>query len=264
MRNPPIAVNIHDITPATREGLRWAADAQFGMIELNGTGELSPQELSQSGRRHLRAFMRGLGLAPASMVADFPQLRLTDPRAVEERIERTRQAIELARDAGIPVVTSAVGALTHPERPEPSSGAVDALRELAAHADRCGVTFSIRPTQDSGERVRAVLDAAGASTLRIDLDPAEQVMSGANPLAMIMRCPGEIAVIHARDGTLGSRDRSGRETVLGSGDVDFATLADVLRELDYNGPLVLRRTDSPNAVADILAGRDQLLRFFRR
>lgn len=264
MRNPPIAVNIHDVTSATRDGLRWAADAQFAMVELNSAGELSPQELSQSGRRHLRAYARGLGLVPSSIVADFPQLRLTDPRAVEERIERTRQAIELARDVAIPVVTSSVGALTHPDRAEPSPGAVDALRELAAHADRCGATLSIRPVQESGERVRTVLDAIGASTLRIDLDPAEQVMSGANPLAMIMRCPGEIAVVHARDGTLGSRDRSGRETQLGAGDVDFATLAEVLREIDYIGPLVLRRTDSPNSVADILAGRDQLLRHFHR
>lgn len=262
MHHPPIAVNIHDVTSSTREGLRWAADAQFGMVELTCTGELSPQELSQSGRRHLRAFLRGLGLVPASFVADFPQLRLTDPRVVEERVDRARQAMQLARDAGITVVTSAVGALTHPDRPEASPAAVDALRELAGHADRCGVTFSIRPTQDSGERVRAVLDAAGAATLRVDLDPAEQVMSGANPLAMIMRCPGEIAVVHARDGTLGSRDRGGRETPLGAGDVDFATLADVLREIDYVGPLVLRRTDSPSAVADMLAGRDQLLRLF--
>ena len=254
-----IGVNVDDIGLPVKEALRKAAELAFRAVEVpTVAGNLAPANLSASGRRHLSRYADSLGLRIAALAADVPGLRLTDPQTVSERVARTCRIIELAADLGVPVVTASIGAVTHAETGEPSALAVEALREIGEFADSRGTIYAIRPSCDSDERLARVFDEVRCPSIGVGHDPAALVMAGVNPISIIGRFADQIPLVHVRDGTVGGADRAGRETRLGEGDVDLASVLAALGAADYTGPYVIRRTDSQSAIADIQHGRDVL------
>lgn len=264
--NTIVGVDIDDLHTDVKVAVRAARELQFQMIEAGAvTGDLTPRSLSESGRRHFRRFVEGSGLRLGALTADMPNLRLTDEKAIEQRVERTCEILTLARDLGISVVSAGVGALTHPETSEPSPTAIDGLRRIGEFADRRGVRFALRPGHDAGERIVRVLTALACPSIGVCLDPAALVMSGANPLASIERYLRQLALVHARDATAGLAARgedevhAGHETSLGAGDVDLSGLLHSLREGDYHEPIILRRKESLNPMSDLSTDRTALL-----
>lgn len=261
MSESVIGVNIDDFRRGTKEALRLAASMSFHAVELAAVeGDVAPRALSSSGRRHLSRFVGGLGLQLTSLVADLPGLRLTDPRTVGERVERTCEVLELAADLRVPVVTAAAGALTHPETGAPSPLAMEALSKIVEFADSRGTVYALRPSHDAGDRIVRVLKALDCRALGLGIDPAEMVMSGSNPLACIEQFIERVVAVQARDGTLGGGDRSGQEAALGEGDVDWTALLAVLDAAEYRRPYVLRRTESANPAHDIQHARQTFTR----
>jgi len=262
MNDPAIGVDIDDLRLETKTALRAAGELGFRLAELaTVAGDLAPRNLSRSGRRHLIRLADGFGVKITALVADLPHLRLTDPASVEERIARTCDVLELARDMEVRVVSAAVGRLTDASSSTSSPHALEALHRIGEFADARGVCFAIRPTHERGDRIADVLDRLRCPAIQLCLDPAEPIMAGVNPLAGLDRLAGDVALVHARDATAGIDDRVGREVVLGEGDVDFASLFAALDAADHHGPIILRRTDSIAPVDDLQTGRTNLSRF---
>lgn len=262
---PLIGMDLDDLRSDVKDAVRSAQALRFQAIEAGAVvGELSPSALSPSGRRHFRRFVEQHGLRLSALTADMPSLRLTDERTVEQRVDRTCEILELARDLGVEVVAASVGALTHPDTQEPSPVAIDGLRRIGELADRRGVRFAMRPQYDAGERIVRVLDALACPAIGVCLDPAAMVMSGANPLASFERYAAQLALIHARDATAGiltrgtDEARAGRETALGRGDVDLPGLFHAIREAEYHRPIILRRTESLDPRSELIRDRETL------
>jgi len=258
-----IGMAVDDLRMDVRSALTTAAAMAFRAVELGvGTGTFVPEALGSSGRRELSHFVDGLGLELVSLSADLPRLSLSDPRTSEQRVDRTTQLLDLARDLGVPVVTTGVGALTDAKTGEPSDLVIEALDRLGEYADSRGVRLALRPSYDAGERWVSLLKRLNCPSLRVCLDPAAIVMTGANPLSALEQYIEQVAVVHARDATAGFSDphggepRLGQETALGGGEVDFVGLLDVLREAEYRGPYILRRRETRNAQQDLTAARD--------
>ncbi len=256
---PPIGVNIDDLRIAPRQAFCKASEMHFRTIEFGvGEGDLSPKNLTGSGRRHVSRFVEGLGLSIASLVADLPGMRLTDPLSVDGRVICTQDIIELASDLHVGVVTTSLGAVAHPETGEPAPLAVQVLRALGEHADARGVLLAVRPTSDNAERTASLLAEVACPAVVVGLDPAAQVMAGHNPLALIDLGGGRIPIMHVRDGVVGDSERGGHETRLGDGDVDMIGVLAALQGADFRGPYIVRRCQSSTPVEDLQVGHDRL------
>jgi len=254
-----IGVDAEDLRLPVKEGIRRAAEMAFRCVELPaGAGEIAPRNLSTSGRRHLVRYVKDHGLSLAALTADISGSRLTDPRTVAERVERTCEIIDLARELSVPIVTAAVGALTHPESGEPSEVSLSALRQIGERADSRGIVYAVRPSHDNPDRLRGVFDALRCSSIQIGLDPAAMIMAGTNPGACLEEFADQVALVHARDATAGLRDRPGRETVFSKGEVDFAGIVGFLSGAEYRGPYIARRYDTQTPMADLVAARHAL------
>ena len=261
-----IGIDADDLRLDVRSGLKQAAAMAFRTVQISAAlGELAPENLSSSGRRALSQFVGSLGLELASLSAELPRLRLTDPATVEERVDRTAGILDLARDLGVPVVTTGVGALTDPQTGKPSDLVVEALGRMGEYADSRGVQLALRPSYDAGERWVTLLETLRCPALRVCLDPASVVMTGANPLSEIERYIEQVAAFHVRDATAGFSDphggepRLGQETALGQGDVDFVRVLELLRDVEYRGPYILRRLDARDPRKELTAARETLL-----
>lgn len=252
-------MDIDDLRLPAKEALSKAAELQFRTIEFGAVcGELSPEQLSGSGRRHLGRILNGLGLTAASITADLPGLRFTDGRNIEERIVRTCRILDMAADLGIRVVTASLGAVTNPESGVPSPVALEALRRIGEHADARGRVYALRPSLDGGHRIERLMNELSCPAIHVGIDPAAMVMAGNNPLAVVERFAGRIAVAHLRDATVGLPQQSGHETRLGEGDVDLVTLMEALDDCDFAGPRILRRLESQTPASDLLEARTRM------
>lgn len=254
-----IGVHLDDLRMPIRQAATRAAEWAFRCVELGMisgvSGALDPRVLGNSGRRHVLRFLNGLGLQLKALSADLPGVRLTDPGRVEERIDRTRETLEAARELRVPVVTTFVSALTHPQTGEASLCAVDALRQMGEDAERFGVVLALRPSADQPEHLARLLTEVNRPMIRLCIDPAALLMSGVSPTTLVAARPDDIVLSHARDGRRGSADRAGIETRLGEGDVDWNGHLALLEAAGYSGPQILRRLDATDPQADLLAGR---------
>ena len=258
---PELGIDLQDLRVDAKSALRQAAQMQFRAIELPAAaGETTPANLSPSGRRHLQKLVRDVGLTMSALSADFPGLRLSDPRSVDQRVEQTGAILDLAADLDVPVVTTSVGALTHPDTGQPSELVLAALRRLGEWADARDRILAIRPSRDSVDRLDAVLKAVGCPSIRVGLDPAALVMSGLDPMPVVERLGIQVSLVHLRDALRGHPDRPGQETRLGDGEVDVRGLMAALGEREFQGPLILRRTESLNSAEDLSTARELIRR----
>lgn len=258
LRNQP-GIDIQDLGLPAKKALQVAADLKFGHVELSTLlGELNPENLSASGRRHLRRYVENLGLGLSAVVGDIPGLRWTDPAAVDERVHRTRQILDLARDLDVGIVTASLGAVSHPESDELSPVALEAMAAIGEYADSSNRVVALRSANGDTAQMEALLAALGCPSLRVSLDPAAYVMHGRNPVDGVHKFHDRIALVHARDATVGSPSESGHETRLTDGDVDLAGVFAELAATDYAGPLIIRRTDSRTPVEDVAYARQKM------
>lgn len=265
MADARIGIDIGDLKAPAKRALSLASELRFRNVELPaGVGDLTPEQLSDSGRRHLRRYLEGLGLSASALTGDMPGLSFAASSSMDERIARTIRVLDLARDLGVACVTSAGGAVADAKSGEPLAGAVEALRSIGEAADVRGVRFALRPTHDGGEGVTRVLERVACPSLSVCLDPGAMVMRGQNPLERIEHFAEKISLFHARDAAAGSVDPGsgevhlGHEAAIGEGDVDFVGLLATLSAADYGGALILRRTQSVSPAEDLSYSRDRL------
>lgn len=266
-----LGCDLDDLRLDVKSAARQAASMRFRVVEVGAaTGEVSPERLSQSGRRHFVRFLEQQGLKLVSLSADMPHHRFTDPASADHRVEHTRRILDMAREMGVTCVSASVGAWAHPESGDPSPVALEALSRIGDAADYFGVRFALRPSYDAGDRLVTLLNRMNCPSMRVCLDPAAIVMTGGNPLAGVERWIERLALVHARDATAGAIDRAtaeghaGRETRLGEGDVDFVGLLSTLRDAEYHEPFIVRRGDAGSPVDDISHDRDVLAQWLSR
>lgn len=259
MSGPVVGVDLDDFRTGTKAAMRLAAHLKFRAIEVATVeGELAPRNLGASGRRHFTRLASGLGLRLAALVADMRHQPLRHAATVDERVARTCDILDLARDMGVSCVTAGVGLLTNPDDGEPDATALEALRRIGEHADARGVAYAIRPALDSGHRLAGVLDALSCPAVRVCLDPAAMVMQGVNPLASVEQWIEYACMLHVRDGTAGLDEHAGHETPLGQGDVDLIGVLATLGAADVDAPYIIRRRDAAMPVDDLAVARDTL------
>lgn len=253
-----IAVHLDDFHARARDALRLASRLGFGAVQFGAVGgELSPQQLSESGRRDLQRYSRGLGLNIAALRADLGSAAFLDGAVVGEQVERTRHILELARDLNVAVVSAPIGRFTANNSAQYNL-VREAVRHVAEHADKLDRFFAIETAVESPEALQQLLADLNCPNLKVSYDPAELLMDGLDPLAPIELFADHILLSQVRDAELGSSKRPGRETNLGQGHLNLAVYLQRLEEADYNRELVIRRDQSANPIADLQACKEQL------
>lgn len=263
MSSHELGVDIDDLALPTKAALRKAAELDLRAVEMAPvSGEVAAWNLSHTGRRHLSRFAGSLGLRFASLVADVPGLRLSNPNTADEQVHRAVSVVDMAASIDVPTVTISLGGPMPGDEKESLSDALDALARIGDAAESRGRILAVRPVGVAGDDLADILDNINCPAIKVCLDPAALVMAGCSPLASPERLAERIALVHARDGTAGLGAASGHEVRFGEGDVDFVGLLALLDSADYRAPYILRRRNSQEPVADIASTRDAMKRLF--
>jgi sugar phosphate isomerase/epimerase len=240
-----------------REALRLAAELAFREVEMPVvSGEVEPNHLSHSGRRHLARYVTGLGLHLAALGGDIGGSRLADSAALEERLDRVRRIMELAAQLRVPVVTSHLGTF---DRQSLEKGHLpEAIRWLADMADRIGTRLAFETGGADPELTANLLNEVDCPLLGVCYDPAALLIDGFDPLAGLPALADRILIARARDALAGSGQHPGRESALGYGQIDLQKYLVDLEAAGYHGLPFLRRLGAKNPLDELREAKKRL------
>ncbi len=119
-----------------------------------------------------------------------------------------------------------------------------------------GIYFNFESGQETPVTLRRAIEDIGGQNLGINLDTANVILYGkANPVDALKVFGKYVRCTHLKDGFWPTDGRSlGRETAIGSGEVNFAEVVRLLNENKYKGHFTIEREISgEQQTADILA-----------
>ncbi len=219
-----------------------AAAARMGVagVRVDAVGDLSPNSLSESGRREFRHLLRSYNLELTALVC--PLRRGLDVAEDQQpRIEHVRKVMTLSYDLGPRVAIVEAGAV--PGEGEEARGRLltESLTALAAHGDRTGTILALETGLESGEALNAYLARFDSGSLGANLDPANLLTHGFDVYESARALNRRIVRVTARDARLVGASRTAQEVPLGHGDVEWMQFLGVLEEVDYRGWLTVTR-----------------------
>jgi sugar phosphate isomerase/epimerase len=253
MKHLKIGIRLESLGLPLRKALAEASRLGVAGVQIDAAGELGPDALSQTGRREFRNLLRGYSVELTAL--GCPLRRGLDTAEDQEpRLDHVRKVMTLAYDLGPRIVVIEAGQVPGEKDVERGRLMRDALSNLAGHGDRVGATLALETGLESGAVLAEYLRSFDSGGLAANLDPANLLLHGFDPLQSARDLTGKIAHTHARDCRRASTSRAGQEVPLGHGDIDWMSYLETLEEIEYRGWVVVERQSGENRVADVASG----------
>jgi sugar phosphate isomerase/epimerase len=248
-----IGVRLESLGLPLRRALQEVQRLGVTGVQVDAVGDLSPNRLSQTGRREFRHLLRSYDLELTAV--GCPLRRGLDSAEDQEgRIEHVKKVMALSFDLGPRVAIVQAGKV--PTEATDPRGALlrEALLALGHHGDRVGSVLALETGLEAGATLRQFLDQLDTGGLGVNYDPANLLMNGFDPYESARALHGRITHAHAKDARAAGANRTAQEVPLGHGDIDWLTLLGVFEEIEYRGWLTIEREGGDNRLADVAGG----------
>jgi sugar phosphate isomerase/epimerase len=260
MKRIKLGVCLESLGLPLRRGLLEAERLGLAGVQVDARGDLSPQALSQTGRREFRHLLRAHNLELSALGCPLRH-GLDVAENLEARMEHVKQIMSLSFDLGPGLVVVQAGHV-HEKFKDPRYPLLcESLLALGRHGDRVGAVLALETGLESGEVLRAILDRMDTGGLGVNFDPANLLMHGIDVNESLRALRDRVKQIHAKDARAGKTSRAAQEVPLGHGDIDWMDFLSVLEEIEYGGYLTIEREVGENRLADVAAGVAFLRRF---
>jgi sugar phosphate isomerase/epimerase len=180
--------------------------------------------------------------------ADIPTVKRTVglvPQTTRASRKSELKAIaDFSRRLGVDRVGVHLGFVPHDPADVDYQAIVDLTRDLCGHLSGNGQALHLETGQEPADVLIRFLDDVDRENLFVNFDPANMILYGAGePLAALELIGARVRSVHCKDAVWSDQPGItwGRETPLGEGDVDFAAFLQVLRRIEYDGPLTIER-----------------------
>jgi L-ribulose-5-phosphate 3-epimerase len=260
MKRMTIGVRLESLGLPLRKALSEASRMGAAGVQIDASGDLHPDQLSQTGRREFKNLLRVYNLALTALGCPLRH-GLDTAEKQDARLEYVRKVMTLAYDLGPRLIIIEPGQVPEKEDEAPARRLREGLLNLGQHGDRTGVTLAWETGLESGEVLANYLRTFDTGSLAANLDPANLMMNKFDPLRAAADLAGKVAHVHARDARRGSASRASQEVPLGHGDVDWLGLTEALHESEYHGWLVVERQQGDDRAGDVERGVAFLRRF---
>jgi L-ribulose-5-phosphate 3-epimerase len=253
MKRVKIGIRLESLGLPLRRALDEAVRMGAGGVQVDAAGDLSPNKLSETGRREFRNLLRARNLELTALGCPLRRgLDVTEDQ--QPRIEHVRKVLSLSYDLGPRVVVVQAGQV--PEDADSPRARVlrESLLALGSYGDRVGTVLALETGLESGAVLGEYLQRFDTGGLGANLDPANLLLHGFDPYESARALRGRIVHGHAKDARRASPSRAAQEVPLGHGDIDWMRYLEVLDEVEYRGWLTVERASGDNRLADVADG----------
>ncbi len=257
MNRIKIGVRLESFSLPLRRALQEAERLGVGGVRVDAAGDLSPDTLSQTGRREFLHLLRSHNLELTALGCPLRH-GLDTPENQDGRIDRVRKTMTLSFDLGPRIAIVQAGRV--PAEDDVSALLTESLTILGHHGDRTGSVLALETGLESGADLRKYLDRFDTGGLGVNLDPANLLMHDFDPYESTRALQGKVVHCNAKDARKAGTSRAAREVPLGAGDIDWMRFLSVLEEIEYHGWLVAER-ESAGSPQEMAAAVGFLRRF---
>ena len=253
MNSLKIGIRLESLGLPLRRALAEAARLGVLGVQVDAAGELSPGELSETGRRAFRHLLRGHNLQVTALGCPLPR-GLDDARNLQPRMEQVRKVMALSIDLGARLAVVQAGAV--PDEPNCPRGALlcESLFALGQYGDHIGAGLALETGLESGAALATFLSGLDTGGLGANLNPANLLEHCFDPYDSARALRGHILHSHARDVRVCNPGRAARGVPLGQGDIDWGEYVKVLEEVGYRGWLVVERESGTHRLYEVAEG----------
>ena len=253
----PLSVQLRSLRQPFRKALQTAGQLKADAVEIDLRNEIRPEELTQTGIRHLKKLMADYNLKIASV--SFPTRRgynvLDD---LDRRVAATKAALTSAYNLGAKVLVNHIGGIDSEISAETNTRLLEVLHDLARHADSCGVTFAAKTGQVDGPVMKQFLDQLPEGSIGVDFDPGALIINGFSADESYQALAKYVVNVRGKDGVKDLARGRGVEVPIGRGTVDFPLLIASLEEARYRGYLCIEREHPENPMQEVSDGLEYL------
>lgn len=268
-----IGVIVDSFRVGVKEGIKKAREVGASGIQIYAvSGEMDPDNLSNSARKELLRFITNNDLVVSALCGDLGGHGFTRASDNKWKIEKSKRIMDLARDLDSTVVTTHIGVVPEDENSDTWKILQDACNELGQYGDEVGAHFAIETGPEKTATLKRFLDSLDSRGVAVNYDPANLVMvTGDDPVAGVYNLKGYIVHTHAKDGIMKQQGDPKAiydffaeggigdlrledyflETPLGQGDVDFKGYVKALRDIGYEGYFTIEREVGEDPEGDI-------------
>ena len=219
-------------------------------LELNiDTNQLWTQRLTTAERAALRKQAQDAGVELTSLCMNAHwvfNLASPDVRIRDLGVSLLLDAIEMAGELGATAIL--IPGCDQDQSPENKWELFrDGVLQAVGVAQRAGIKLALEAVGkpflfDTAKLLQMIEDCGGSDTLGIYLDVGNSTSGGMNPTDEIRAAKGRTILTHVKDWNPANRN----ERLLGAGAVDFPASFAALREIGYDGYLLVELPPDPN------------------
>ena len=262
------------------EGIIQASKLGMHGVQIYATtGEFSPETLNEDQKREYKKLLLENALVVSALCGDMGGFGFEIEKDNKERIEKTKDIIDLAVEFSTNVVTTHIGVIPDDKSNPRYKILLDALTECGLYAKSKGVTLAIETGPEKAKTLLAFLEDTKGG-VGVNLDPANFTMvTGQDAVEAVYILKDYIVHTHAKDGimlnpnqnptdvyhafAIGGVDALNacdgfKEVPLGTGQVDWDRYLSALRDIGYDGFLTIERETGENPFDDILLATEFL------
>ena len=254
------------------ESIKLAGELGFDGVQIYATtGEFSPSVLSAERKAEIKELLKENNLVISALCGDMGGHGFQIEEDNPERVQKTKDIIDLAEEFGVSVITTHIGVIPSDKTEPRYKVMLDAMRECGKYAAEKGVTLAIETGPETAKTLLAFLEDIPQG-VGVNLDPANFVMvTDQDPVEAVNMLGKYIVHTHVKDGVMLKKTdpeiiyehfATGGiealnvadfflETPLGEGKVDFPKYLEALRAANFDGFLTVERETGEDVVADI-------------
>lgn len=253
-----IGVDLASLRQPFKQALLTARTLGAEAVEIDAQQQLRPEELSQTGVRHVRKMLEDLALRVCA-VSFATRRGYHVSQGLEARLEATQRVMRLAYDLGTGVVVVRTGQFPDPGDAAAWEMACEVLEDLGRFGQKVGALLAIQTGPPSGEALTRMLQRLPEGSLGVDFHPGRLILHGQDPRKTLNMVAPHVWHVHAVDATRDPARQQACEVPLGQGIAEFPELLGILEEHRYQGYLTVSREQSDSPLADL----KQAIQFLR-
>ncbi len=244
-----------------KDQLREAARLGAKGVVLDAIGDLSPDRITDTGRRDVRHTLRSVELSLIAL--NLPTRRGFDTDDdLDNRLARADRAFALAYELGARLMLVRAGTVPDEADAVRRAAFLHALTELGRRADHRGVRLAIETGTEPGSVLKGVLDGIGSPGLAASVDPASLLRLGHDPIAATRDLAEWVAHAYATDAANSGRIAGNpRGFGFAGGVLDWEEYLGSLEEIEYRGYLTVWPDASGDVSSQFSEMKSRLSRF---
>lgn len=160
-----------------------------------------------------------------------------------ERVAALKKWADFASWIGAPAIITHCGFIPENMTDPEFEPVVAAIRDVAAYCKKLGLGFWFETGQETPVVLLRTIERVGTGNLGINLDPANLLMYGkGNPIDALDVFGKYVRNLHVKDGACPTNgEQLGREWQVGEGKVNYPVFIRRLKEIGFDGDLIIER-----------------------